>query len=79
MNRYRVSVERVLPDPRVRNPFRQFRTAESIGDATCKVLVRTWEFEAKDECEVRKLFEEAKQSGEPKLLGMKLRAIENIS
>lgn len=76
MKRYRVSVEKVLNS--VRNPFLAFRTAESFEGATCKVLARTWEFEAKSEAEVRALFEEAKRDGEPQVQGMQIRSIQEI-
>lgn len=76
MKRYRVSAEKVLGD--FRNPFLAFRTAESFEGATCKVLVRTWEFEAKDEREIRQLFAIAKLDGEPQVQGMKIRQIEEL-
>lgn len=78
IKRYRVTLEKVLPDPSIRNPFSAFRTAESFEGATCKVLVRTWEFDAKNEKEVRRLFDEAKSSGEPQVQGMRIRSIEEI-
>lgn len=63
----------------MRNPFLAFQTAESFEGATCKVLVRVWEFDAADEAEVRRLFEEAKRDGEPQVQGMRIRSIEDIS
>lgn len=78
MKRYRVSAEKVLPDSTFRNPFLAFRTAEAFEGATSKVLVRTWEFDAKDEQEVRRLFEEAKREREPQVQGMSIRSIEEI-
>jgi len=78
VRRFRVSLEKILPDPDIRNPFLAFRTAESFEHARCKVLVRTWEFDAADEDEVRRLFEEAKRDGEPQVQGMKIRNIEEI-
>ena len=74
--KYRVQCERVLDG--VRNPFLAFRTAESLEGVMTKVLVRTWEFEATDEAEVRILFTQAKKMGEPQLFGMKIRSIEEI-
>jgi len=76
--RFRVSLEKLLPDPNIRNPFLAFRTAESFEHAQCKVLVRTWEFDAVDEQEVRMLLEEAKRNGEPQVMGMKIRSIEAL-
>lgn len=76
MKRFRVSVEKVMSD--MRNPFLAFKTAESFEGATTKVLVRTWEFEAKDEQEVRKLFAEAKQQGIEGVKGMRIRSIQEI-
>lgn len=77
MKRYRVSLEKVLSD--MRNPFLAFKTAESFEGATTKVLVRTWEFEAKNEQEVRRLFAEAQQAGIEHVKGMRIRSIEEIS
>jgi hypothetical protein len=79
VRRFRVSLEKILPDPEIRNPFLAFRTAESFENARCKVLVRTWELDAADEDEVRRLFEEVKRDGEPQVMGMKIRSIEEIS
>jgi hypothetical protein len=76
MRRYRVTLEKVLGD--WRNPFLAFKTAESFEGATCQVLTRTWEFEAKDEQEVRRLFEEAKREGIEQVRGMRIRSIEQI-
>lgn len=78
MKRFRVSLEKCLPDPTIRNPFLAFRTAESFEGATVKVLVRTWEFEAEDEQEVRRLFDEAKQDGVSQVQGMHIRSIDEI-
>lgn len=76
--RFRVSLEKILPDPDMRNPFLAFRTAESFENARCKVLVRTWEFDAVDEDEVRWLFEEAKRDGEPQVIGLKSEMTKNF-
>lgn len=78
LKRFRVSLEKFLPDPSLRNPFAAFRTAESFEGAKCKVLVRTWEFDAIDESHVRRLFDEAKKDGLPQVEGMRIRTIEQI-
>ncbi len=74
MKRFRVTLEKCLPDPAIRNPFLALR----IDGATVKVLVRTWEFDSDDEQEVRGLLDEAKQDGEPQVRGMRIRSIEEI-
>lgn len=76
--KYRVSLERILPGPAIRNPFTAFRTAETFYGATCKVLVRTWELDATDEADVRRLLDEARAENVPGVQGMKLRSIERI-
>ena len=78
LKRYRVSLEKVIPDPEIRNPFLTFRTAESLFESKIKVLIRTWEFEAVNEEEIRRLFVEATVGGISAVQGMKIRSIEEI-
>lgn len=61
-----------MPDP---NPF--LRAMPSDG-ANVNMAVRSWEFEASDEAEVRRLLREAYAADVPGVQGFTLRSIERI-
>jgi len=69
---YRVTISK--PKPKWKNPFLQLRVPER--DDKHEVIAREWEFEAKDEDEVRKLFWEAKDH--PNVKGFELRSIKKL-
>lgn len=57
------------------NPFLAPMPSDS---KTSRMLVREWEFEAKDEREVLRLLEEAQASGVAGVQGFRLRSIERV-
>lgn len=76
MAKFKVTIERVVESGlKGRNPFHPIHV--SI-DATSRVACRVWEFEAKDEAEVRKLFKEAQDQNLPNVRGFTLRSIERV-
>lgn len=75
VRRFRVTCSKPLPNPDIRNPFR----VSIHSFPLCKTLCRTWEFDAQNEAEVRRLFKEAKRDGEPQVKGMSISRIEDIT
>jgi hypothetical protein len=70
---FRVKIEKPVQSSRMRNPFRPISMNSKIN-----TYVRVWEFEAKDEAEVRMYFEEAKKADLPNVKGYELKSIEQI-
>lgn len=76
MARFRVELERVVESGLPKNPF----AARHIGfDRTSRVLVRTWEFDAKSAAAVRWLLKRAQEQDLPNVRGFRLRSIKEIS
>jgi hypothetical protein len=73
--KFRVELERPAPREFFRNPFRA--PMPSVG-ATIPMRVRSWEFEAKDEAEVRRLLQEAQDQDIDNVRGFRLRSITQI-
>ncbi len=72
--RFKVTCAKPLAEHR--NPF---LVKDIFGQPPTKILCRTWEFDAKDETEVRRLFKEAQDGGEPQVQGFSIRTIEDIT
>jgi hypothetical protein len=72
MPKFRVKIEKPI-NGRGHNPFKPVNINQRI-----KASIRVFEFEAKDEDEVKKYFYEAKAADLPNVRGYKLRSIERI-
>jgi hypothetical protein len=70
--KFKVEIERIVESGLPPNPFRALTIDLS---RTSRSLVRSWEFEAKDEAEVRRLFKEAQEQKLPNVVGFRLRSI----
>lgn len=77
MPMFRVELERRIfgPNERPRNPFFAGLPPEN---ATHEISVRSWEFEAKDETEVRALLAEARVHDIGTVRGYRLRSIQKL-
>ena len=73
MPKFKVELERPAPsEGQTRNPF----VGGICGNIT--MSIRSWEFEAKDEAEVRRLLDEAIAQNIPNVRGYRLRSIQEI-
>lgn len=74
MPMFRVELDRRLfrPGEHNRNPF--YASIPAPGK-TIEMSVRSWDFEAKDEAEVRKLLTDAQEQGIGNVRGYRLRSI----
>lgn len=75
MPKFRVSIQRVVKSGLPPNPFVPIQISMS---ARSRSLVRVWEFDAKDEAEVRRLFKEAQDQDAPYVRGFTMRSVEQI-
>lgn len=75
MPKFKVEVERSLGLLDGANPF---EIRDIFRDRLVTMSIRVFEFEAKDETEVRRLFEEAKAADIAEVRGYSLRLIEQI-
>lgn len=77
MPMWRVELDRRLlsPGEHARNPFLGGIPAPGT---TVTMSVRAWEFEAKDEAEVRAILDSARAADLPAVRGYKLRSIQRI-
>jgi hypothetical protein len=71
---YRVTLNRWHPLPDGTNPF---KIRDVFRKRPC--TERVWEFEAADEDEVRRYYDDAKKQGIPDVIGFDLARIEQIS
>lgn len=75
MPMFRVTLDRVAANQDLpRNPF--FCRIEHMPPV--RRLCRTWEFEAKDEADVRRLLDEARAAGVDNVRGFSLRQIARV-
>lgn len=75
MAMYRVTIIKHGKLPEGTNPFRANIYAMGMSPS----VERSWEFEADDEAEVRRLFNEAQDAGIPHVVGFELANITEIS
>lgn len=72
MAKFKVEIESLV---RRRNPFRPIHL--SLDDKST-YLIRSWEIEAKNEAEARRLFKEAQDKKLPNVIGFTLRSIVKV-
>lgn len=76
MPRFTVTLQRRLRDNCNRPAPNPFLAPLPHPDKKCTMSIRTWNFEAKDEAECRRLLDEAYAAGIPGVQGYTLRSID---
>lgn len=79
MPRFKVALHRRVRDGYGGHEPNPFLAPLPPPGKTHTMAIREWEFEAKDEAEVRRLLQEARDKGVPGVQGYSLRSIEQIA